>query len=614
MLLAASGIASCAQLPPAEAVARQAAFGAARSDQLHRLIDRHLAWRGGTAYRDVTSVEVHQDIEALGLSGTSVEWRDRSGRSHSSLDLGQIRQRIWTGPDSSWSQTNGVVRDRSPDAVVDARRMTWVRLGEALLGRNGATLSLLPAESRDGRSWSVVRIGFGSPDTYDLFINSVSGELHGYRVTRNRRTQFTVLSDWRFVDGVRFPFLEETIEATPGQQSTIRVQRIVVNAPLDPGLATRPESRRVMYFTDASGTTGPLPFNYVNENRIYIPARVNGRQVEVILDSGADFTALDRAFAQEIGLRLFGEAQTGGAGGHASTSLASDVMIEIGKLRLDHPQVGVLDLTDIATGIGHPMPVILGRPAFDQLIVDIDFQNRTIAFHDPARFQVPAGATSIELKPVGGGRSVPASIEGGPPVEMQFDIGNSGNLEVFPVYWQDRDMLRDRAHSATRSTGVGGTAEEIAATVRSLDFAGVRFTDVPASFVRPGSGHDDDRFSGIIGIPILSRFRLMIDYPNDRLHLVPYADVESRAFPKNRTGLSFDPRSEGLEVAFVAEGSPAGRGGWRTGEVVAEVNGVAVGTRHGGRPPRLDLLPAGTVVAFKMADGSTRTLTLSDYF
>ena len=41
-----------------------------------------------------------------------------------------------------------------------------------------------------------------------------------------------------------------------------------------------------------------------------------------------------------------------------------------------------IPLTIIGQALGRPLPVILGKDAFNALVVDVDFPNRRIAFHE----------------------------------------------------------------------------------------------------------------------------------------------------------------------------------------------------------------------------------------
>jgi hypothetical protein len=550
----------------------------------------------------------------LGVTGTAREWRSRDGWTLEELDLPVLRQRVWSG-DSAWEEDDGFVTELPARRVADKRRLNAIEFGDALLGGMGASVALLPDEEMDGRSWSVLRVSFGDPDAFDLFLDRATGALHAYRATRDRSVRTTRLSDWRMVGGVRFPFLRRGAGADGNQASALRVRRITLDEPVDVARTVRPEGRRRAAFVQSAVSTGALPFSFRNGNRIYIPARINGRPVEVLLDSAADVTAIDRAFAEEIGLVTAGSGVVVGSGGSAASSWARNVMVEIGNLRLDHSRVTVLDLSDVSRRLGIPLPVILGRPAFDELVVDIDFTASTIGFHAPAAFAPPPGARAVPLTRYGGNRTVPVSIEGGPPVEVEFDLGSAAYMDVYPSYWQPRRLLEGRRQSRSLSGAIGGAAEHVVATLRSLDFAGERFTGVPASFTTPGSTLDSDRSAGLLGLSILSRFRLMIDYGRDRLFAAPLGDAHSRPFPKDRSGLGFDPGLAGLAVAHVAPGSPAAEAGWKAGEVIARIDGVPVGT--GGDPaarPRLDLLPAGRTIRFDMADGSARTLVLADYF
>ncbi|WP_228565731.1 hypothetical protein [Myxococcus sp. CA006] len=81
--------------------------------------------------------------------------------------------------------------------------------------------------------------------------------------------------------------------------------------------------------------------------------------------------------------------------------------------------------------MGHPLPVILGKEAFNQLVVDVDFPNRRVAFHEASCFKAPPRAVRLPLvESAGGQRAVQISIEGRPPIPVLFDVGNGGALSL----------------------------------------------------------------------------------------------------------------------------------------------------------------------------------------
>ncbi|HET9449483.1 MAG TPA: retropepsin-like aspartic protease, partial [Aggregicoccus sp.] len=398
--------------------------GAARADALAELLERHLAWRGGEAYARVQRVHLRAATATWGLKGTLESWSLRDGRSRLDRDLGVLRSSQAFLPQGSWSvNASGQVEDAAPGEVRDAQRRSALDFGEALRGRAGAKLALLADEPRDGRSWKVVRATFGDEDHYDLFLDGATGALHGLRIREDGRTRFVRLGDWRLVKGVRLPFLEEVFTDHPDGDSRTEVQALTLDAPLPASLFARPSGARRASFARGRRSTGFLPFEFFAENRVYIPAKVNGRSTQVLLDSGAEMTVVDEAYARELGLKVEAKLPAVGAGGMAEARLAGGVDIVLGDLRLQGLTVVVIDLQAVAQAIGHPLPVILGKEAFNQLIVDVDFPNRRVAFHEPGHVRVPARAVRVPLREGAGRmREVQVSIEGRPPIPVLFDV------------------------------------------------------------------------------------------------------------------------------------------------------------------------------------------------
>lgn len=223
--------------------------------------------------------------------------------------------------------------------------------------------------------------------------------------------------------------------------------------------------------------------------------------------SGAGITVLDRAYADSIGVKSEGQGVANGTGGQAGVAFAHDVRIEVGSMTLRVPTASVIDLASVAKRLGVALPAILGADVFKQLVVDIDFNERTIAFHEPESFEAPAGAVTVPLEEIGGRRTVPVRIEDGPEVRVDFDLGNGGPLLIFPSYWQSHQMTEDRPTSTRMGGAVGGMREEKLISVKSLTFAGHIFHDVPADLSLPGANAvDSDRSFGNVGMPVYSRF------------------------------------------------------------------------------------------------------------
>jgi hypothetical protein len=588
----------------------------AQRDAVSTLVDRYVAWRGGAAYRDVASIYEAGRVGAAGLTGTFERFAGRDGREYTHTRLGTSESATGVSPAGNWTENQGVVQEMDSGSAVDTRRSIALELGDALLGRGGASVTRVADESRDGTSWAVLRVTFGGPDRYDVFLDGATGALHGWRITEDRVTHFRRFGEWRIVSGVRMPFLTEDLYDNRAENSVQRDDSIALGVPLPDSLFARPASVKMAQFGGGRTETDPVPFTFFRQRQIYIAAKVNGHPVDLLLDSGAGRTVIDKTYADSIGLTTEGKGVANGTGGQLGTSFARDVLVTVGTMTLRVPTAVVIDLSGVEKLVGRPMHVILGADVFKEVVVDIDFAKHAIALHDPDTFHAPAGADTVPITPGASSRTVPVRIENGPPVQVDFDIGNGGALMVFSSYWQPHDMTRTHTVSSTMSGGVGGVHETKVLSVKQLTFAGHTFTDVPTDLSPAGiQAVDGDRSFGNLGILVYARFRMMTDYPHDRLYLVPNAIGFDAPFERDRSGLSVLEEGHTLRVLNVAPGSPARASGWKVGDVITAVNGQAIGDHYETSPlAGWNEGAAGTTVTLTLANGTKRELTLRTYY
>jgi hypothetical protein len=593
----------------------QANAPATRTDQVAALVDRYFEWRGGGAFDALHSVYLEAAVDTDGMKGVTREWREERGRTRDELDLGVTKAVSVITPAAGWNKIDALTSPVGKFTLQDTTRELAVEFGDALRGRRGATVQRIVDEEIDGRRWAVLRISFGDADTYDLILDSATGALHGRRFTQDGRPRFVRYSDWRIVQGVRFPFVREAYRSNGKLDATVNVTSLRINEDFADTLFVRPESERTLAFAAGTQSTGPIKYNPFTGTRIYIPASVNGKKVEVLLDSGADTTVLDKSFAESVGREMVGSSTAVGSGGEQEAGYAKDVKIEIGGMTLDLPTVAVIDLAEVSNRIAIPLPVILGKDVFLQSIVDIDPATTTISFHDPETFTPPPRATVVPLEPLGSLRVVPLSVEGLPDAPMIFDLGNGGYMSLTPAFWQKHHLLDGRRRSTRSSGAIGGEQINHVATVKEIRFAGVAFHNVPVEFSAPNVEIDSNREAGNVGMPLLRRFRMMIDFQNNRMFVIPIAERIAEPFDRDRSGLRAVQEGNKLVVRHVSTGSPAEAAGWKEGDTIVAINGKPIDS--GFASSQLSLwarAPEGTVVHLTMADGTKRTLKLADYF
>src|SRR6185503_11174953 len=360
-------------------------------------------------------------------------------------------------------------------------------------------------------------------------------------------------------------------------------------------------------FSNGASSTGWINFDFYNNNRIYIPASINGHQVMVMLITLIQTSSMDYDLAASIGLQPK-------AGDTARKTVG--VNIEFGNLTLHNVNTSIRKPARANQGAGRTIPYLLGDGLLNQLAVDIDFANHRIAFLDPAGLKKPVDAAEVPVVLTMGHRTVPFSIEGAPPGQFELGLGNSAPFLIYQTYYEKYKLLEHRPKSLRQGGGGAGPFPiEPVATMGSAQFAGVDFSNLPGALIPDSLRRDEPRqLAGDIGIPILSRFHLIIDYSHDRLYATPYSDAKSTPFVKDRLGLVLAKQDSSIEVKFVSPGSPAQTAGFKTGDRITQINQKPVKALEDSEILNLRYAPMGTTFIFTMDDGSRRQVRLADFF
>lgn len=587
---------------------------AALADPAHDAAARYVAWRGGDAFARARGLWL-RGITDDGHFPGRFERRIEPGRTYERTEIGSAVTRSAFIGSGGWNVTlSGQTEDAGTEEAKLAARRREVLFDDAFQDPK-APLTLEPDETFDGRTVQVLRVTFGPKDRFEWLLDPATGALVADRETDDGLTTVSRYDDWRTVHGVKIAFRTVQRVASDPITTTITVTAAEVDPKPDPAAFKRPASRRLYAFDGGAARTQPLPFEFYLGSRIYIPAQLNGAETHVLLDSGAEATVLDKAYAASLGIRPTAVVPAVGTGGRDVAELASGVTLRVGALELKDLTVALIDLKPIAAAIGRPLTVVMGKEVFDSLVVDLDFAGRTIAFEDPARFRPSAGAVAVPITNVGGIHAIPARMEGGKAVLMDFDLGNGQPLLVNPGYWKPAKMLEGRASSKTMSGAIGGMRLRDLAVVKTLTLAGVTLHDIPAIF-----GDDDQSavgssaVAGNIGLPILSRFALTTDYARGRILLTPRPDAIAEPFPKDRSGLSARLAGQAFAVSFVAPGSPAEAAGLKVGQMISALDGKPAAEAGMAGLAAARTGPAGGTIRLTLSDGRAVELVRRDYF
>jgi hypothetical protein len=360
-----------------------------------------------------------------------------------------------------------------------------------------------------------------------------------------------------------------------------------------------PTTAQTVAFKAGTQSSGWIDFTPYTNLGIYLPVKVNGHEAMAWL--WGDPSSIDKNFAASIGLQA-----------NADASSVSGMEIQMGDLTLRNASAkpDELQAQAYAKLIGQPLTFRLGEEVFNQVAVDIDYAGHRVAFLDPKTVTKPAGAIEVPLIELDGERVVPLSVDGAAPAQFELELGNMiGPLMVTPAYAQSHKLLEGHPTSQRLS----GRYSETVVCVDHLNFAGVDFPKSPIAII-PDTELPPASITGGVGLPLLAKFRLIIDYPHNRLFAIPNAPAVKTPIPKDRIGMVLYKKDSDFGVAFVSPNSPAEAAGFKKGDKITLIDGKSSNTWPSNDIVKFQMADAGTTHALTMPDGTVRQVKAADFF
>jgi predicted aspartyl protease len=253
------------------------------------------------------------------------------------------------------------------------------------------------------------------------------------------------------------------------------------------------------------GVVAEIPVEY-RGGYLWLKVDAAGRSepLNFVLDSGAASSVLDISAARRLGAKFGRRVAVQGVHSRTTARLIERFEAQAAGFSLPKSVLAV-DLSAVSKTCDRPIDGLLGADFFRDRIVQIDFDAMAVRLLDHA--QPSARCTVLPMKARNGTFCVPVSVAENPSQWMRVDTGCDSALE-----WVV-NRTRTQRHE---DTSIGLTS----ARARSIS-ANVQLGDCALQGVKTGI-HERPMFtgeSGLVGIDLLSRFRVTLDAPGNRLLL-----------------------------------------------------------------------------------------------
>jgi predicted aspartyl protease len=248
-------------------------------------------------------------------------------------------------------------------------------------------------------------------------------------------------------------------------------------------------------------------------NRLYVPATVNGHQVEALLDSAAEISIADVAAASGLGLGQGTDVTARGSGGEQQARVVPEANVEALGVTLKGVPLAIIDLSDVgARLLGRRIDFILGRDFFDTARLAIDISGGSIA-----AVSGPEKPPGVELTLTEHDGIVAIPVEfAGKTVQADFDLGNGTGVLISRPQAQRAGL---KVVGIEPAGGIGGAAAREVVFLPSLAIAGKRFSHVRAHIDPQDNAGDLN-----ISVSQLRQFRIVTDFAAKKVWLDPIPD------------------------------------------------------------------------------------------
>lgn len=276
---------------------------------------------------------------------------------------------------------------------------------------------------------------------------------------------------------------------------------------------------------------------------IALPARIGEAHVQAVVDSGAQYSAIDAGLAKRLRL----PAATAlpmvafGVSGGPNITRAVRLDARVGAVSIRGLRAATLDLRPLSGLTRQPFSLLLGRDFLRTVVLEADFPRRRIAFFTPQAWSPPAEARAVAVRMESGGPMVPVRVEDAAPIEVMVDTGATGALALSEASARTAGLLDGRPLRVGQSVTLGGVSQDGMVRARRLEFAGHTVTDLDVQIYRPAANAPVP--DGLLGLGVLERFHMALDLPGARMFLVGPEHPPRPQTPQRPTRFDAAPRS-----------------------------------------------------------------------
>jgi hypothetical protein len=319
-----------------------------------------------------------------------------------------------------------------------------------------------------------------------------------------------------------------------------------------------------------------IPFSQISGGIIIVKAQLDDfpDSLNFVLDTGSGGISLDSTTANYLNLKFVKSDKTiRGIAGIKLVEFALDHTLKLKGLQAQHLDFHINDYELLTSVYGIRIDGIIGYSFLRRYIVKLDYDNLVIEVYTPGVYKYPRGG--YLLKP--NFSTLPlqtAVINDDKPVNGRFifDTGAGLSFLLSKDFVDDSVVFKkNRKFYPTQAEGLGGKRLMSIGVAKEVKLGPYKFKKVPVHvFEDDFNVTSYPILGGLIGNDILRRFNVILNYPEQSIHLKPNTHFQE-SFDYSYTGLGIYLLDGEIRVIDIMKGSPGDKAGFKTGDVIFSV-------------------------------------------
>lgn len=323
-----------------------------------------------------------------------------------------------------------------------------------------------------------------------------------------------------------------------------------------------------------------VPFFQLSGGIIILKAQFDqfADSLNFVLDTGSGGISLDSSTAEKLKIPMQeSDKSIRGIAGVKKVSFAYNHTLSMPGIQVKQLDFHINNYELLTSVYGVKIDGIIGYSFLRRYIVHLDFDKRFMEVFAPGRYKYPKGGQllrpNFSTLPL-----MQASIQDSKTFlnRFIFDTGAGLCFLLSRDYVEDSSVFKSkRKFFLTQAEGLGGKKQMEIAVMKSIKIGNYKFKNVPVHvFEDDYNVTNYPTLGGLIGNDLLRRFNIILNYPEQRIHIKPNNHFND-PFDYSYTGLGIYLIDGQIKVVDIIEGSPGHKAGFKMDDIIFSIENNA---------------------------------------